>query len=166
MTTAVARPTVVGLGEIAVSKKPEDVLVSLGLGSCVCVTAYDPKSGVAGMAHIVLPDSGGNEARQTPKFADVAIPQLFKLMEKAGASTGALVIKLAGGASMMLVAAPGTKQMNIGDRNIEAVKDLLKKAGRRVKAEDLGGTQGRTVRLTVGTGSVTVSMAGQDQRDL
>jgi chemotaxis protein CheD len=166
MTTAVVRPTVVGLGEIAVSTKPEDVLVSLGLGSCVCIAAFDPKSGVAGMAHIVLPDSGGKEGRQSPKFADVAIPELFKQMQKAGATINKLVLKLAGGAHMMLVAAPDTSQMNIGDRNIEAVKDLLKEAGHRVSAEDLGGTQGRTVRLTVGTGSVTVSRAGQDQKDL
>ncbi len=166
MTTAAVQPTVVGLGEIAVSTKGEDTLVSLGLGSCVCVTAFDPKSGVAGMAHIVLPDSGGSEQRQTPKFADVALPTLFEQMEKAGASKAGLVIKLAGGAQMMPVKAPNTSVMNIGDRNIESVKELLQKAGRRVKAEDLGGTQGRTVRLTVGTGKVTVARAGMDQTDL
>lgn len=166
MTTAEVRPTVVGLGEIAVSKQPGDQLVSLGLGSCVCVTAYDSRSGVAGMAHIVLPDSGGDPKRQSPKFADVALPMLFEQMEKQGANIRNLVIKLAGGAQMMLAAAPGRTQMNIGERNGESVKALLKKSGYRVKAEDLGGTQGRTVRLTVGTGSVTVAKAGQAQSDL
>lgn len=165
MTTAAVQPTVVGLGEIAVSKASEETLVSLGLGSCVCVAAFDPVSKVAGMAHIVLPDSGGQERRQTPKFADVALPMLFELMKTAGASSN-LVIKLAGGAQMMPVTAPGTNQMNIGDRNIEAVKALLKKAGRAVIAEDLGGNQGRTVRFSVGTGKVTVARAGQDQTDL
>ena len=166
MTTAVARPTVVGLGEIAVSKKPEDVLVSLGLGSCVCVAAYDPKSGVAGMAHIVLPDSGGDERRRSPKFADIAIPELFEQMKKIGGASKGLVIKLAGGAQMMMATAPGSTQMNIGARNIEAVKDLLKKAGLRVNAEDLGGNHGRTVRLMAETGQITVSTAGKDQKDL
>ncbi len=166
MTTAVTKPTVVGLGEIAVSKNPDDVLVSLGLGSCVCVAVFEPTSGVAGMAHIVLPDSGGEERRRSAKFADVAIPQLFEQMKKAGAASTGMVIKLAGGSQMMQATAPGATQMNIGGRNIEAVKDLLKKAGLQVKAEDLGGTHGRTVRLTVGTGTVTASTAGKDQRDL
>ncbi len=165
MTTAAVQPTVVGLGEIAVSETAEDTLVSLGLGSCVCVAAYDPINKIAGMAHIVLPDSGGEERRQTAKFADIAIPMLFQQMEEAGASKS-LVIKLAGGAQMMPVSAPSQNQMNIGDRNIEAVKALLSGAGRRVKAEDLGGTQGRTVRLFVGTGKVTVATAGKDQTDL
>lgn len=156
----------VGLGEIAVSKIAEETLVSLGLGSCVCVAAYDPISKVAGMAHIVLPDSGGEERRQSAKFADVALPMLFEQMKAAGATSISVIIKLAGGAQMMPVKAPSASQMNIGDRNIEAVKALLKKAGRRVKAEDLGGTQGRTVRLSVGTGKVTVATAGKDQTDL
>ncbi len=166
MTTTAVQPIVVGLGEIAVTNSPEATLVSLGLGSCVCVTVYDPKSGVAGMAHIVLPDSGGNEKRQTPKFADVAIPALFDQMVKAGATTTGLVVKLAGGAQMMQAKAPGASPINIGERNIEAVKALLQKAKCRVSAEDLGGTQGRTVRLSVGTGKVTVAVAGGDQVDL
>ncbi len=166
MTTAAVQPTVVGLGEIAVSNVAEETLVSLGLGSCICVAAYDPLQKIAGMAHIVLPDSGGEERRQTAKFADVALPMLFEQMQEAGASTSNLIIKLAGGAQMMPVSAPNQNPMNIGDRNIEAVKALLKKTGRRVKAEDLGGTQGRTVRLYVGTGRVTVALAGKDQTDL
>ena len=152
--------------EIAVSKDPNDMLVSLGLGSCVCIAAYDPKSSVAGMAHIVLPDSGGDERRQSPKFAYFALPELLKQMEAAGANRSGLVIKLAGGAQMMQTTAPGSSQMNIGARNIEAVKELLKKAKLKVNAEDLGGIHGRTVRLTVETGLVTAAMAGQDQKDL
>lgn len=166
MTTAEVQQTVVGLGEIAVSSKPGEMLVSLGLGSCVCVSVFDPASGVAGMAHIVLPDSGGDERRQTPKFADIAVPSLFEQMEKAGAAKAGLVIKLAGGAQMMPVTAPRASQMNIGDRNIEAVNAILKQAGCKVASEDLGGTRGRTVRLQVGTGKVTVAMAGKDQTDL
>ena len=166
MTTAATQPTVVGLGEIAVSTNPDDVLVSLGIGSCVCVAAFDRVSKVAGMAHIVLPDSAGQEHRQTAKFADVAIPMLFEQMKEAGAIKGTTVIKLAGGAQMMPVKAPNAQQMNIGQRNIEAVKALLGQDGRRIQAEDLGGTQGRTVRLKVGGGGVTVSRAGKDQQDL
>ena len=165
MTTAVGQPTVVGLGEIAVSKNPTDQLVCLGLGSCVCVAVYDPAVSVAGMAHVVLPDSGGDPNRQTAKFADVAIPSLFEQMTKMGADLNRVIIKLAGGAHMTPVQGPGVNSMNIGERNAEAVQALLKKAGRRVKAVDLGGDKGRTVRLWVETGKITVATAGKDQKD-
>ena len=153
------------MGEIAVSNRSEDLLVCLGLGSCVCVAAYDPVKSIAGMAHVVLPDSGGDPNKQTAKFADVAIPSLFTQMTDLGADLSRVVIKLAGGAHMAPVAAPGVNTMNIGERNAEAVQALLKQAGRRVKAVDLGGDKGRTVRLWVESGKVTVAEAGRDQRD-
>ena len=46
----------VGMSEIAVSRSP-DVLVAIGLGSCVGVCFYDPVLKYGGMAHVMLPDS-------------------------------------------------------------------------------------------------------------
>ncbi len=56
--------------------------------------------------------------------------------------------------------------MRIGDRNIEAVQAQLKKLGLQAKAEDLGGNNGRTVRLDVESGRVTVVTAGTDITNL
>ncbi len=56
--------------------------------------------------------------------------------------------------------------MRIGDRNIDAVKLQLKLLGLKAKAEDLGGSNGRTVRLDVETGRVTVVTAGTDKTNL
>ena len=49
----------VGLGEVKTTQDSEKVLTCLGLGSCIGVGMYDPVAKVAGMAHIVLPNSGG-----------------------------------------------------------------------------------------------------------
>ena len=50
----------VRMGELAASAVAGDVLVSLGLGSCIGLALLDRRVGVAGLAHVVLPSSGGN----------------------------------------------------------------------------------------------------------
>jgi len=147
------------LGEWAVTDDPERELVCLGLGSCVAFCAHDPQTGVAGMAHMVLPDStngkpGGAEA----KFVDLAIPLVLKEMEALGADRKRLKIHLAGGAQM-LHGASFTDTMLIGKRNAEAAHVVLKQLGLRITSEDTGGESGRTVRLAVATGQLEVSTA-------
>ncbi|HPU59108.1 MAG TPA: chemotaxis protein CheD, partial [Candidatus Avimonas sp.] len=50
---------VVGISDQKVARKP-DKLVSYALGSCVGICLYDKVLQVAGMAHILLPDSKNN----------------------------------------------------------------------------------------------------------
>jgi chemotaxis protein CheD len=87
-------------------------------------------------------------------------------MKKKGANPKMLEIKLVGGAHMTPVGGPGMALMRIGDRNIDAVKTELKKLGLKAIAEDLGGNNGRTVRLDVESGRVTVVTAGTDKTNL
>jgi chemotaxis protein CheD len=77
-----------------------------------------------------------------------------------------LEIKLVGGAHMTPIGGPGMEIMRIGDRNIDAVKAQLKKLGLKAIAENLGGNNGRTVRLDVESGSVTVVTAGTEKTNL
>ena len=70
--------TMVRMGELATSAVAGDVLVSLGLGSCIGLALVDRAAGVAGLAHVVLPDSGGNAEPGTYKFADIAVPELIE----------------------------------------------------------------------------------------
>jgi chemotaxis protein CheD len=146
----------VRMGEIEVSKRTGEELVARGLGSCIGLALIDRLSGVAGMAHIVLPESGG--AQDEPgKFADLAVPALIERMTNAGAVTRRLDAVLAGGARMFEIG-----EMDIGARNAEAVKAGLTRAGLKVSAADTGGDRGRTLRLTVGEFAVTVKEAGGD----
>ena len=56
---------------------PGDVLVSLGLGSCIGLALVDKRAGVAGLAHIVLPAcAGAVDPGTMHKFADHAVPAL------------------------------------------------------------------------------------------
>ena len=156
---------VVGLGEVKVSREAGVVLTCLGLGSCVGISTYDPVTRVAGMAHIVLPVSNGRGAGGAPKFGDIGVPHLLGEMRKQGAMTSRLIVKIAGGAQMSR--APGMSDaFRIGDKNIQAVQEALELAGVPVAAADIGGSQGRTLRIYLDTGATLVSRAGRQSSEL
>lgn len=166
-STAVAERAInVGLGEICVSKDPAVVLACYGLGSCIGLCVYDPTSKIAGMAHIVLPESGGNNTGRTPtKYADIAIPRLLEEMEKSGVVKSRLVVKLVGGARM-LQALVFDDASDMGTRNLEVVMRVLGSEGIRPAATDTGGNQGRSVWLSVDTGKVMVRTSGTELKEL
>lgn len=132
---------VLGIGEIGACKEPEH-LCTYALGSCVGVCLYDKISKVAGMAHVMLPKSTpGNVSN---KYADVAIYALIKEMEKKGASRFNLTAKIAGGAQMFELV--GNSSIgNIGERNTQAVVEILKDLNIRIIARDTGANYGRTI---------------------
>lgn len=146
------------LGEWAVTNDTDAVLTCLGLGSCVAFIAHDAAARVGGMAHVVLPDSsqGRPSARSEAKFADLAVPLVVQEMLRLGATRMRLQVTLVGGAKM-LSGGPLPDTMHIGDRNAAAVRAAIQALGLRLRLEDLGGTQGRTVRLAVHSGEVNIS---------
>ena len=115
----------VGMADLKSGKSP-DSIISYGLGSCVGIALYDSQTRVGGLAHIMLPDS--NQARATDnkaKFADTALPVLLEQVIALGASKSRIIAKIAGG-SQMFTFAQATDVMRIGDRNVEAVREMLK----------------------------------------
>ena len=153
----------VGMASVKVTRSPDDILIALGLGSCISVCAYDPRAQVVGMAHVVLPNSTGNEG-PAGKFADTAIPLLLRNLLDLGASASTVRIAIVGGAQLFAFHGKGAR-LEIGLRNVEAVKTALEKAGLTIVAEDLGGSAGRTVQLT-GDGQVRVKIIGRAEREL
>jgi chemotaxis protein CheD len=155
--------TMVRMGELAVSSVPGHVLVSLGLGSCIGLALLDRKMAVAGLAHVVLPQSHGHGDANPRKFADLAVPELISEMEAAGARKVRLEAVLVGGASMFAVS---SASLEVGQRNEAAVRDALKGARIPVRADATGGSRGRTIRVDVSTGTVTYREAGGQDTEL
>lgn len=123
-------------------------LAVYGLGSCVAVILFDPEARAGGLAHVLLP--GPRPAADPPsalpaKYATEALDALVPALEALGARRGRLRAALAGGAR--LFEAAEEVDSNIGPRNAAAVKARLGEAGIPLAAEELGGTQGRTVLL-------------------
>ncbi|MDF2721417.1 MAG: chemotaxis protein CheD [Paenibacillus sp.] len=137
----------VGMADLNVAAK-DGILKTTGLGSCVGVTLYDPKTKVAGMAHVMLPSSEiAKEANfNRAKYADTAIPELVKRMNQLGAVISRMVAKMAGGAQMFAFNTTNDV-MRIGPRNVESCKVQLHRLGVPIIAEDTGGSFGRTIEL-------------------
>jgi chemotaxis protein CheD len=149
--------TMVRMGELAASAVADDVLVSLGLGSCIGLALLDRRVGVAGLAHVVLPASTGNAAAESYKFADFAVPELINRVVSAGGRRQMLEAALVGGASMFAVS---TSSLEVGQRNEAAVREHLAQHRIKIVASETGGQRGRTIRVHVGTNQVTVREAG------
>lgn len=75
----------VGMADLNVCKSP-DTIITLGLGSCIGLTFYDPVSKIGGMVHYMLPDSTQMRNNSNiAKFADTGIDELLKRVIRAGA---------------------------------------------------------------------------------
>lgn len=157
---------VLGIGEYGATSLPHESIKTFGLGSCVAVICSDPASGIAGMAHIALPESAisPEKARDLPGyFADTGVQALFDSLRQVGWNAGSrLAIKLAGGAAVM----DDKGAFNIGKRNVMAVKQLLRSMGLGTVAEDVGGAISRTVTVEAATGTVLIHTPGLPARTL
>ena len=145
----------VRMGEMVVSSTATDELMALGLGSCIGLAIVDRKAGVAGLAHIVLPES--HPDGDSGKFADTAVPALVERMRGAGALVRRMEAAIAGGARMFEMSGG----LDIGARNDQAVRAALATARVTLRATETGGNMGRTMRVSVGDGVVSVRTAGQ-----
>lgn len=155
----------VGIGEYKTAFAP-NVLVTLGLGSCVGVTLYDPVIKCGGLLHVMLPDSSAYSRIHKPaRYADLGVPMLFDELIRLGARRERLEAKLVGGAQMF---SGSDRQfiLNIGQRNVEMVRLMLARLRIRIRAEEVGGNVGRTMYLDTATGLVTIRSLGQGTRTL
>ena len=144
---------IVGISDQKLCKSP-DVLVTYALGSCVGICMIDKALGIAGLAHIMLPDSSAipNDHNKF-KFADTGIKLLYDSMIKSGAAASRITAKIAGGANMFATTSPA---MSIGDRNVESTKKMLAKLGVPIIASDTGLNYGRTVSFNAADGSLEI----------
>ena len=160
------RSIVIGLGEYHVTRDPSMELVCLGIGSCIAYAAYDRLSGVAALAHFVLPDGSARvSVTSEARFVDLGVPLILREMKSAGAHLTRTVFKIAGG-SQMTVARGFESKLNIGERNLDAVRQAMADRNLTITSADCGGSQGRTVRLNVETGKLFVSKVGGEVREI
>ena len=105
----------VGMADLNICKTP-NVITTLGLGSCIGLTFYDPVRKMGGMVHYMLPDSTLiRNNTNIAKFADTGIQELLKRVLEAGASRTRLVAKIAGGAKMFGLSG-GSSIGNVGEK--------------------------------------------------
>jgi chemotaxis protein CheD len=153
------------MAEMVVSGTDGDVLVCLGLGSCVGLALLETSQRACALAHIVLPVAGDETtAGSAVKFADTAVPELIGEMTRLGARRSAMSAVAVGGAQMFTL--DGGAGLDIGARNEEAVRKALAEHRIPLVASMTGGSVGRTMRVYVGSRRVTYREAGGDEVNL
>jgi len=156
---------IIGISDLKVSNNPGDVLVTFALGSCIGVSVYDPKVKVGGLLHFMLPDSSldTNKAKDCPgMFADTGIPLLFKSCYSYGAEKKRMIVKIAGGASIL----DDTNYFRIGQKNITAMRKIFWRNNILIDGEDTGEHCNRTVRLNIANGRCIIKSSDGTVKDL
>ena len=153
----------VGMADLKVAKAP-DSLITLGLGSCIGLTLYDPVTKIGGMVHYMLPDSTQlKNNTNIAKFGDTGIRELYNQMIKRGAVPRRMVAKIAGGAKMFEVS--GLSNVgHVGERNAQQAKKMLRELQVPLVAEDTGLNYGRTVTLDCETGEFFIKAVGKTNK--
>ena len=149
----------VDMAEMRVEHRP--VTLVTNVGSCVAICIHDSVNKCGGLAHIMLPTSKITKNNTLPsKYADTAVPALTEGLRKLTRNRSILTAKIAGGANMF----PNLKSnsLNIGEKNVDAVKEALSEKGIKLLAEDVMGNYGRRVTFNIVTGSVCVKNGNGD----
>lgn len=155
----------VGMADLKVVTYP-DALTTLGLGSCVGICLYDSTTKITGMAHIMLPSSKAIRKNENiAKFADTAIDELILQMEKLGARKSRFIAKIAGGAQMFAFSSQ-SDTMKIGERNADAVREILAHYGIPIRSDDTGGNFGRTIEFFSEDGKLIIKTAGKGIKEV
>jgi len=141
-------------GEYYVTSSEESITTVLG--SCVSACVRDPRTGVGGMNHFMLPGESRDQSSQAKsnsvlatRYGIAAMESMINDILKLGARKDQLELKLFGGGKVLAM------EINrIGDRNIEFVREFVKTEGLDAVSEDLGGTYPRKVIYFPRTGKV------------
>jgi chemotaxis protein CheD len=159
---ASSRPVIVGMADVKVSNSADETLITYALGSCLGLAVHDPVAGVAGLLHVMLPNSQIDEVKarsQPAMFVDTGVPLLFRECYRLGARKERMTVIVAGGSYSGRTDADDTFQ--IGKRNMITLRKLLWKNGVLIHADDTGGVQqSRTMSIKVVSGLVHLRTNG------
>ena len=89
-------------------------------------------------------------------FVDTGVPALFRALYDNGAPKSRLIVKAAGCGNPM----GGDRVFRIGERNYTVLKKLLWRNNILMAAEDVGGSQSRTIHFDIGQGQIVLSSNG------
>jgi chemotaxis protein CheD len=132
-----------------------DMVLVTVLGSCVSACIRDPRTGIGGMNHFMLPEGGDDEhspLSASARYGSYAMEVLVNQLVKLGANRAGLEAKVFGGAAVLR----GFTTVNVGEKNSDFVLEYLRKERIRVVAQDLLDLYPRKVYFWPASGRVMV----------
>jgi len=153
----------VGISDMAISTKPDDLVITYSLGSCLGVTVFDPETRVGGMVHCQLPNcttEDKSKAISNPAiFVDTGVSLLFQKFFEVGGSRSRMIVKAAGCAAIL----DQNGFFRIGERNFTLFRKLLWKNNILLKGSETGGDISRTLVLEMATGRTLIRSKGEER---
>lgn len=113
-----------------------DMVLVTVLGSCVCACIRDRVSGIGGMNHFMLPDSGQDQSNplgESARYGTYAMEILINQLLKMGAKRSNFEAKVFGGGAVLR----GFTVSNVGERNAQFVLKFLETEKIHIAAQDL-----------------------------
>ena len=139
-----------------------NMVLATVLGSCVSACIRDPKMGIGGMNHFMLPESAdAGPAAASARYGVHAMELLINELTKAGARRHSLEAKVFGGGAVVA----GMSSSDIGHRNAAFVLDFLQVEGIAVAARDLEDIYPRKIQYFPRTGKVMVKKLRDSHND-
>ena len=150
-------------GEHYVSDRSDEMLVTI-LGSCVAACIRDPRAGIGGMNHFMLPEAGSSgpgwdTASSSMRYGNVAMERLINDVLARGGMRTRLEIKVFGGGNVL------NASTNIGHRNADFVEDYLAAEDLPIVAHHLRGSLPRRVHYFPATGKVLLRELQRTERE-
>lgn len=135
----------------------EEIIVTV-LGSCVSACVRDTLFGIGGMNHFMLPvnrsqnSQWGGELEESTRFGNFAMEKMINEILKHGGNRKNLEVKLFGGGKVIT----GMTTIDVGNRNIDFVREYVHTESLKLVAEDLGDIYPRKVVYNPKSGKVRV----------
>ncbi|MBV8502094.1 MAG: chemotaxis protein CheD [Paucibacter sp.] len=129
--------------------------ISTLLGSCVSITLWHPTMRLGAMSHFLLPGTGTDHRRpRNARYGADALAMMIADLAARGCNACECEAKIFGGGAMFDL--PSGKGQDIGRRNGEAARLMLREAGIRVVSESLFEAGHRRIVFSIKSGEVWV----------
>ncbi len=137
-------------GQFYVTKRNEAIVTVLG--SCISACIRDPRRGVGGMNHFMLPadNSGNTKLSESARYGNFAMEMLINEILKNGGKKQNLEVKIFGGGKIL------RNMTDVGQRNIEFAISYIKTEGLTLLSSDVGSPHPRKVYYFPESGRVRI----------
>lgn len=156
-------------GEFYVTDSEEMIVTTLG--SCIAACIWDPETGVGGMNHFMLPTKNAYTTPtdkkknffdlESTRYGNWAMEYLINEILKNGGTKANLQLKVFGGGRVL----SGMNNYDVGENNIQFLKQFIANEQLNVVAHDLGGECPRKVLFYPSTGVARVRKLTQVKND-
>jgi chemotaxis protein CheD len=144
-------------GESHVSADPSVVMTTV-LGSCIAACLRDPTTGIGGMNHFLLPDSGdrSKDGGDAVRYGAYAMELLINGLLKKGARRDRLEAKIFGGGKLF------DGLSDVGASNAAFAERFLRDEGIPIVSSSTGGLSARRVEFWPASGRVRQRLVAVD----